>query len=120
MFELICSMYNYYTKFPTSHKISKKRQNSETEDKWDNDTHLVQDRLPLLGLCNSRQLHVPHFLHLLVHVYLLLELLDFSAKQAHRVLPVVMAGDGSGTCGVDGRDPVFQFSLAACLHGDRQ
>lgn len=78
---------------------------------------MIQDRLPLLGVSNSRQLHVPHFLHLLVHVNLLLQFLDFGAKQAHCVLSVMLAGDGSGTCRMDGCDPVLQLCLAAGLRG---
>lgn len=86
----------------------------------ENKTYLIQDSLPLLGVGNSRQLHVSHLLHLLIHVYLLLQLLDLGAKQAHRVLSVVLAGDGCGTCRVDGCDPVLQLCLAAGLRGDRQ
>ena len=78
-------------------------------------TYLIQDRLPLLGVGDGRQLHVPHLLHLLVHVDLLLQLADLGAQQPHRVLPVVLTGKGGGTRGVDRRDPVLQLCLARCL-----
>lgn len=61
-------------------------------------TYLIQDRLSLLGVGNGRQLHVSHLLHFLVHVNLLLQLFDLGAKQPDRVLSVVLAGDGGGTC----------------------
>lgn len=92
----------------------------QAEVRKKNKTYLIQDRLPFLAVSNSRQLHVSHFLHLLVHVDLLLQLLHFGTKQAHRVLSVMLAGNSGGTCRVDGCDPVLQLCLAAGLHGDRQ
>lgn len=83
-------------------------------------TYLIQDRLPLLGVSDGGQLHVSHFLHLLVHVYLLLQLLDFGSEQAHGVLSVVLPRDSGGARRVDGRDPVLQLCLAAGLRRGRQ
>lgn len=82
--------------------------------------YLIQDGLPFFGVSNRRQLHVSHFLHLLIHVDLLLQLLDFCAQQAHSVLSMVLAGDSGGACRVDGCDPVFQLRLAAGLRRHRQ
>ena len=80
-------------------------------------SHLLQDGLPLLGVADGRQLHVAHLLHLLVHVHLLLQLLGLGAQQTHRVLAVVLPGNGGGAGRVDRRDPVLQLRLAGRLEG---
>ena len=93
-------------------QINKLAVNNERSEKC---AYLIQDRFPLLGVSNSWQLHVPHFLHLLIHVYLLFQFLDFCTKQTHSILPVVLACDSSCTCWVNGCYPVLQLRLAAGL-----
>lgn len=74
--------------------------------------YLLQYGLLLLAVSDGGQLHVPHLLHLLVHVDLLLQLADLGAQESHRVLPVVLASQGGGARRVDRRDPVLQLRLA--------
>lgn len=74
--------------------------------------YLLQYGLPLLGISHCGQLHVSHLLHLLIHIDLLLQFADLGSQQSHRVLPVVLSSQSSGTCRVDGRDPVLQLRLA--------
>lgn len=83
-------------------------------------SYLLQDRLPLLAVGDGGQLHVPHLLHLLVHVYLLLQLADLGSQQAHGVVPVVLAGQSGGAGRVDRRDPVLQLRLTRGLTGTEQ
>lgn len=80
-------------------------------------SYLLQDRLPLLPVGDRGQLHVSHLLHLLVHVYLLLQLADFGSQQAHGVVPVVLPGQRGGAGRVDRRDPVLQLRLTRGLTG---
>lgn len=78
--------------------------------------YLIQYGLLLLGVCYRGQLHFTHFLHLLVHVDLLLQLFDLCFEQLDRVLLVVLPRHRGGTGRVDRRDPVLQLRLAAGLH----
>ena len=75
-------------------------------------SYLLQNGLSLLGVSDSRQLHVSHLLHLLVHVYLLLQLADLGPQEPHRIVPVVLPSQGCGARRVKSRDPVLQFCLA--------
>lgn len=79
-------------------------------------SYLFQDGLPLLTVGDSRQLHVSHLLHLLVHVDLLLEFLDLGSDESYRVVTVMLAGDGRGAGRMDGGDPVLQFCLPGRLN----
>lgn len=79
--------------------------------------YLLQDRLPLLAVGDRGQLHVAHLLHLLVHVYLLLQLADFGPQQAHGVVPVVLPSQSGGAGRVNRRDPVLQLRLTRGLTG---
>lgn len=83
-------------------------------------SYLLQDGLPLLAVGDRGQLHVSHLLHLLVHVYLLLQLADFGAQQAHGVVPVVLPGQSGGAGRVDRRDPVLQLRLTRGLAGTEE
>lgn len=78
-------------------------------------SYLLQNGLPLLAVGDRGQLHVSHLLHLLVHVYLLLQLADFGLQQSHRVFPVVLPSQSCGARRVDCRDPVFQLCLTRGL-----
>lgn len=80
---------------------------------WEADwTHLVQNGLPLFTVTDSWELHVSHFLHLLIHINLLLQLLYLGTQEAHSVLAVVLPGHCRGTCWVDGSYPVLQLCLS--------
>lgn len=80
-------------------------------------SYLLQNCLPLLAVGDRGQLHVSHLLHLLVHVYLLLQLADFGSQQAHGVVPVVLPSQSAGAGRVNRRDPVLQLRLTRGLTG---
>lgn len=80
--------------------------------------YLLQDCLPLPAVGDRGQLHVAHLLHLLVHVYLLLQLADFGSQQAHGVVPVVLPSQSGGAGRVNRRDPVLQLRLTRGLTGE--
>lgn len=77
--------------------------------------YLIQYGLLLLGVRHWGQLHFTHFLHLLIHVDLLLQLLYLRFQELDSVLFVMLPCHCSCTGGMDRGDPVLELRLARGL-----
>lgn len=82
--------------------------------------YLIQYSLLLLGVRYWGQLHFTHFLHLLIHIDLLLQLFYLCFQELDSVLFVMLPCNRGCTSWMDCSDPVLEFGLARGLKREKE